>query len=60
MKQLTRDEALNEVFNTSPITPRIAVHKFRHSQGKLSQKAIDEILKDNNFVVVQETLYIKK
>lgn len=60
MEKFTQDEALKEIFGSKSLSKNMNVYKHRFKKGKLSQKAIDEILKDNNFVVIQETLYIKK
>lgn len=62
MKKFTEQEAIQEIFynNTEPLSSKMLVYKHRYKNGTLSQKAIDEILKDNGFIVAQETLYIKK
>lgn len=60
MEQFTLEQAIKEVFNTKSLSANMRVNKQRYNEGKLSQKAIDEILKANGFTVIQETLYIKK
>jgi hypothetical protein len=59
MEQFTQEEALKEIFSSKELSAKMTVYKHRYKNGKLAQKAIDEILKDNNFVVIQETLYVK-
>ena len=59
MERFTQDEALKEIFGVKHLTPKMSVYKYRWKKGDLAQKAIDEILKDNNFIVIQTTLYIK-
>lgn len=61
MKKYSEKEALTEIFynNTIPLSSNMLVYKHRYSQNKLSQKAINQILTDNNFVVIQPTLYQK-
>lgn len=59
MERFTQDEALKDIFGSKSLSKTMVVYKHRFKVGKLSQKAIDEILKDNNFIVIQTTLYIK-
>jgi len=59
MERFTQEEALKEVFSSKKLSAKVAVYKHRYVNGKLAQKAIDEILKDNNFIVIQKTIYIK-
>lgn len=62
MKKFSQKEALNEIFcnNEIALTPKMLVYKYRHKNGTLSQKSIDEILKDNEFEMIQESIYTKK
>lgn len=59
MEQFTQEEALKEIFGSKNLSAQMTVYKHRYIKGKLAQKAIDKILKDNSFVVIQETLYVK-
>lgn len=59
MKRFTEEEALKEIFSVKKLSPKMGVYKFRWKNGELAQKAIDEILKENNFIVIQKTVYIK-
>lgn len=60
MKQFTQEQAINEVFNSKSLSAKMITYRHRYKKGKLSQKAIEDILKNNNFVVVQESLYSKE
>ncbi len=59
MERFTQEEALKEIFSSKELSPNMVVYKHRYKNGKLAQKSIDDILKDNNFIVIQKTLYIK-
>lgn len=57
----TQKQALTEIFenNTKPLSSTLLVQKHRLKKGLLSQKVIDQILKENGFVIKQETLYTR-
>lgn len=59
MEKLTQEQALKEVFSKS-LSSKMTVYKHRHSNGKLSQKAIEDILEAHDFIITQEKLYSKK
>lgn len=59
MERFTQEEALKEIFSEKRLSPVMNVYKHRYFNGELSQKAIDKILKHNNYIVIQKTLYIK-
>ncbi len=59
MKEYTQHDALVEIFSEKRLTKTMTVYKHRYTNGKLSQKSIDEILLSNNFKVIQEKLYSK-
>lgn len=60
MKKYTCEDALKEVFKMKDLPMKIRVYKHRYTNGKLAQKAIDEILEEYGFEVIQPTLYRKK
>jgi hypothetical protein len=62
MKKYTQNECLNEIFynNSEPLSNRMLVSKHRYKNKTLSQKAIDEILIENGYTIIQEALYAKK
>ena len=62
MEKFTQEQAIQEIFNNNetPLTPLMLVQKHRYKNGTLSQKAIDAILKENGYEVIQEALYTKK
>jgi hypothetical protein len=60
MEKFTCEQAIKEVFSTKWLSANMRVKKQRYNEGKLSQKAIDEILRINGFTVIQQTLYIKQ
>ncbi len=61
MKKYSKEDALEEIFynNENPLSAKLLVYKHRYKNGSLSQKSIDEILKEFNFVIYQQTLYTK-
>ena len=60
MIKLTEKDAMDQVFNSKTLTPSERVDKSRYTKGTLSQKAIDRILLDNGFRIIQEKLYTKQ
>jgi hypothetical protein len=60
MKNYEEKEAMDEIFNSKVLTSAERMNKNRYAKGTLSKKAIDKILIENNFQILQEKLYIKK
>lgn len=62
MKQYTQKDALDEIFfsNEKPLSSNLLVYKHRYKLGALSQKSIDAILKEHDFIVSAPTIYTKK
>lgn len=60
-QEYTQTQALEEIFNNNkePLPSKLVVYKHRYKKGLLAQKAIDEILEQYGFKVIQETLYVK-
>ncbi len=59
MTKFTETEALDEIFNSKELTASQRVNKSRWLSGKLSQKLIDAIIKENGYNCIQEKLYTK-
>lgn len=59
MTKFTEEEAIDTIFNGKPLTPAERVQKSRYLSGKLSKKAIGQILTTNGFNCIQEKLYVK-
>ena len=59
-KHFTQEQAMEEIFAQNNMSAKMITYRSRYKNGKLAQKAIDEILSQNNFVVINPTLYIKK
>lgn len=61
-KLYTQDQALKEIFynNENPLSDLQLVQKHRYTKGTLSQKIIDSLLKEFNFVIKKEAIYTKK
>ena len=51
---------MEEIFGSHTLTAPERVIKSRYNKGTLSKKAIDQILLENGFEVIQEKLYTKK
>lgn len=60
VKKLSESEAMEEIFNSHILSASERTMKSRYNRGLLSKKAVDQILLDNGFEVVQEKLYSKK
>ncbi len=60
MKNYKEQEAMEEIFNSRILSSAERVIKGRYNNGTLSKKAIDKILLENGFEIIQEQLYSKK
>ena len=58
-KNYTQEEALTEIFTNIEKDNTLVVHKHRYNNNKLSQKAINKILENHGFKIVQACLYAK-
>lgn len=60
MKEFTKEEALKEIFDKTPLSATERTHKHRFGLGELSSNVTDMLLKKHGYIVVKERIYSKK
>lgn len=55
----TQEQALEDIFSAKgdTLSAVMCVYKYRYKKGLLSQKTIDKILKEYNFMIAKPAMY---